>query len=92
MASAGIILRNKNLVGGRDITPVKIADEHKPAFQEGCYILFLRWTALQLGIQNQWGGSDSAQRAETLLNNVINWFYTEKGALFVICYYQRPFN
>jgi len=79
MASQGMILRNLALIGKTANVPMPA--ENKPAFEEGCYLIFYRWTALQLAIENEWGGSSSREKAQQLLEEVIEWFYTSKGAL-----------
>jgi len=39
-----------------------------------------RWTALNLAIEHGWGGTSSAAKAEELYANLLEWFYTCKGA------------
>ena len=77
MASQGMILSNMNLVGTTAKTD--IPEEIKKLVEEGCFLIFMRWTALQLAIHNEWGGSDSKDKAQSLLEEVIEWFYTAKG-------------
>ena len=79
MTSQGMVLRKNILVGGGQ-RRVELAPQHRPVFEEACYLIFLRWTALQLGVQNEWGGSRSAEKAQQLLQDVIGWFYNTKGA------------
>lgn len=78
MAAQGIVLRNNILVGGGS-RRVELPAQHRPIFEEGAALIFMRWTALQLGVQNEWGGSRSAEKAQELLHDVINWFYNTKG-------------
>jgi hypothetical protein len=78
MTSSGVVLRNKHLVGGH-LARLSMPDAHKAAFQEGCAIIFSKWTALQLGVANEWGGANSKEKAQQLLEDVIQWFYTRKG-------------
>lgn len=40
-----------------------------------------RWTALSLAVEHGWGGQNSAAKAEELYGNLLEWFYTCKGAL-----------
>jgi len=79
MASQGMILRNMSLVGG-STAKVVMPEQFKKSFEEGCYLLFMKWTALQLAINNEWGGSTSKEKAKALYDEVIEWFYTAKGA------------
>ena len=53
-------------------------EEHKKLFEEGCYLIFMRWTALQLAIINECGGSDSKDKAKSLFEEVLDWFYISK--------------
>ncbi len=78
MAAQGMTLRNMHLVGGTN-RRVELPPAHRPVFEEGAALIFTRWTALQLGVQNEWGGSKSVQKAQELLHDVIQWFYTTKG-------------
>lgn len=78
MASQGMILRNMNLVGSTSAR-IHMPEEFKKIFEEGCYFIFMRWTALQLAIHNEWGGSGSKDKAKSLYEDVLEWFYTTKG-------------
>lgn len=80
MTSQGMMLRNHALVG--QTKTVHMPDNCKPLFEEGVSLLFQRWTALQLAVQNQWGGSKSVEKANELILDVIDWFYTSKGMLW----------
>ena len=78
MAAHGIVLRNHALVGGT-ARRVELPMAHRTTFEEGATLIFARWTALQLGVQNEWGGPRSSQKAQQLLRDVIGWFYNTKG-------------
>lgn len=78
MTSQGMVLRHNILVGGGQ-RRVELPPQNRPIFEEGAALIFTRWTALQLGVQNEWGGSKSAQKANELLQDVIGWFYNTKG-------------
>lgn len=51
----------------------------------GVHSTFVRWTALQLAVENQWGGRSSNQKAAQLENDVLGWFVHSKGATSVLC-------
>lgn len=72
-----MVLRNMALVGAT--AKIQLPAQYKPAFEEGCYLVFMKWTALQLAIENEWGGPSSREKAQQLLEDVIDWFYTAKG-------------
>ncbi|GAB4815978.1 hypothetical protein N2152v2_003024 [Parachlorella kessleri] len=67
-----------NLVGGK-AAKLEMAPQHKPVFEEGVALAFGRWTALQLGVVNEWGGPSSREKAQALLEDTIDWFYQHKG-------------
>lgn len=53
--------------------------QHEPAFREGLAGLLARWTALQLAITNEWGGSESVQKGEQAVEELGDWFLKRKG-------------
>ena len=79
MAQSGMLLRNMALVGGGQ-RRVELPAQHRAVFEEGVVLLFQRWTALQLAVHNEWGGSASKDKADQLLRDVLDWFYSSKGA------------
>mmetsp|Transcript_32097 Transcript_32097/g.91017 ORF Transcript_32097/g.91017 Transcript_32097/m.91017 type:complete len:196 (-) Transcript_32097:305-892(-) len=66
-------LRSGSVVG-QGVLPV----EGRPYFEEGCRLVFERWTALQLAIENGWGGHQSKEKALDVLDDVTDWFYRRK--------------
>ena len=48
--------------GGGSLSPQAAA-----ALQEGIGLVFGRWTALQMAVENKWGGPDSRAKADQLL-------------------------
>ncbi len=57
-----------------------LPQQARPRFEEGVNLLFSRWTALCLAIDNEWGGRNSREKAEQIYNDVLHWFYNHKGA------------
>jgi pre-rRNA-processing protein TSR2 len=67
------------------------------ALGEGIGLVFGRWTALQMAVENQWGGRDSRAKADQLAESILSWFANSKGILvfflsppcniIIICYY-----
>lgn len=41
--------------------------------------VFTQWTALCLAVENQWGGAHSVDKANAVIQDVIDWFYARKG-------------
>ena len=68
------------LRGGRSTARVALPQSVRPAFEEGVSLICSRWTALGLAVENEWGGRNSRQKADELIADAIDWFYTKKGA------------
>uniref|UniRef100_A0A0D3H1Z6 Pre-rRNA-processing protein TSR2 homolog n=1 Tax=Oryza barthii TaxID=65489 RepID=A0A0D3H1Z6_9ORYZ len=49
------------------------------ALGEGIGLVFGRWTALQMAVENQWGGRDSRAKADQLAQSILSWFANSKG-------------
>lgn len=64
-------LRNGSIVGG---SPGTLSTSGRELFEEGVGLVFQRWTALCLAIDQQWGGQSSAEKAEDLYSDVLHWF------------------
>eukprot|EP00198_Chlamydomonas_reinhardtii_P013390 XP_001702727.1 predicted protein [Chlamydomonas reinhardtii] len=71
--STGMQLRNGHIVG-QNILPV----QGRPAFEEGVRLIFAKWTALALAVENQWGGGNSKEKAELLYQDCLDWFYKKR--------------
>lgn len=71
------MLRNMALVG--NTASATMPAGHRPAFEAGVQMLFQRWTALQLGVLNEWGGSNSREKAAGIQHEVLEWFYGKKS-------------
>jgi len=41
-------------------------------------VVFARWTALTMAVENQWGGPDSQGKAQDLVRRVTEWLITTK--------------
>jgi hypothetical protein len=41
--------------------------------------VFTQWTALCLAVENGWGGDGSVDKANGMIQDVIDWFYGRKG-------------
>ncbi|KAL1925565.1 uncharacterized protein VTP21DRAFT_448 [Calcarisporiella thermophila] len=47
---------------------------NKVAFTEGVKLLFRTWTALRLAVENEWGGYDSAEKRDWMVDVVVDYF------------------
>lgn len=50
-----------------------------PLFQGGIKCVLSRWSALQLAVENEWGGRDSLRKSELLCSDIFTWFTQNKG-------------
>mmetsp|Transcript_9777 Transcript_9777/g.36292 ORF Transcript_9777/g.36292 Transcript_9777/m.36292 type:complete len:269 (+) Transcript_9777:473-1279(+) len=64
----------------KDVT--KMPDAHAPAFREGLQGLMNRWTALQLAILNEWGGSESVSKGVAMYEELEHWFLKRKAGKY----------
>ena len=71
-----MLLRNGALAGG---STGQLQTDTQPLFEEGVTLVFRRWTALLLALDMQWGGKDSAQKAQDIYEHTIFWFRNNKG-------------
>jgi pre-rRNA-processing protein TSR2 len=60
--------------GGGPLSPQAAA-----ALQEGIGLIFGRWTALQMAVENEWGGRDSRAKADQLAASILSWFTNSRG-------------
>jgi pre-rRNA-processing protein TSR2 len=56
--------------------------EHEAAFREGLAGTLARWTALQLAITNEWGGSESVAKGVQAVEELTDWFLKRKGGKY----------
>ncbi|CAK9318082.1 unnamed protein product [Citrullus colocynthis] len=54
-----------------------------PLFQEGIGLVLSRWSALQLAVENEWGGRDSRHKVELLCSDIFTWFTQDKEPLYI---------
>jgi pre-rRNA-processing protein TSR2 len=54
----------------------------KQAFQEGLESVMRQWTALELAVVNQWGGSSSSEKANQMFSELLDMFYNQSRKLY----------
>ncbi|XP_038896815.1 pre-rRNA-processing protein TSR2 homolog [Benincasa hispida] len=54
-----------------------------PLFQEGIGLVLSRWSALQLAVENEWGGRDSRRKVELLCSDIFKWFTQNREPLYI---------
>lgn len=52
-------------------------------FEEGVQLVFTSMTALLLAVEQQFGGRNSAEKGNRLIQKTIAWFYKQEGELAV---------
>ncbi|XP_062109913.1 uncharacterized protein LOC133821785 [Humulus lupulus] len=56
-----------------------LSEESGSIFSEGIGIVLYRWSALQLAVENEWGGRQSRQKAQQLHSDIFSWFTHSTG-------------
>ncbi|KAK9158434.1 hypothetical protein Scep_005008 [Stephania cephalantha] len=69
--------------GGSDAPPPPLNRECIPLFLEGITLLLSQWTALQMAVENEWGGRDSRNKSQILASDVFTWFTQSKEPLYI---------
>lgn len=67
-----------NLRSGSTVGEGILPAEGRPFFEEGVRLIFDRWTALKLAVEQGWGGTQSREKALDVLDDVVDWFYRRK--------------
>ncbi|XP_076911730.1 uncharacterized protein LOC143569789 [Bidens hawaiensis] len=65
------------------VVPTQLTAEAVNQLREGINLLLGRWSALQMAIQNEWGGRDTRQKAQQLAVDVYHWLIRPTEALYV---------
>lgn len=61
----------------------RLTEEAVPVFQEGIGLIMSRWSALQLAVENEWGGRESRRKAELILSDVLSFFTNSREPLYI---------
>ncbi|KAG6466331.1 pre-rRNA-processing protein TSR2 homolog [Zingiber officinale] len=71
--------------GGRpeEETRVVLSPQSLSFLGEGISLMLSRWTALQMAVENGWGGQESRSKSEELVSTVLSWFSQSKGPLYI---------
>ncbi|GAB4835965.1 hypothetical protein Ancab_000884 [Ancistrocladus abbreviatus] len=57
---------------------LKLSQEAIPQFQDGISLLLSGWSALQMAVDNEWGGPHSRSIALQFASDIFNWFNLSK--------------
>ncbi|KAK9168770.1 hypothetical protein Syun_000910 [Stephania yunnanensis] len=68
---------------GSDAPPPLLNRDCIPLFLEGITLLLSQWTALQMAVENEWGGRDSRNKSQILASDVFTWFTQSKEPLYI---------
>ncbi|XP_010272871.1 PREDICTED: pre-rRNA-processing protein TSR2-like [Nelumbo nucifera] len=69
--------------GDKGDVPVQLSPEALSFLAEGISLVLSRWTALQVAIENEWGGRDSCQKSEQLALSIFSWFSQSKEPHYI---------
>lgn len=59
--------------------PRRLPEQAAPIFREGVTLTLSRWSALQMAVDNEWGGRNSRQRADELVHEIFTWYTQSQG-------------
>ncbi|KAK7838180.1 pre-rrna-processing protein tsr2 like protein [Quercus suber] len=65
------------------VPPKALSAESLPIFKEGIGLVFSRWSALQMAVENEWGGRDSRLKADQIGSDIVYWFTQSKEPLYM---------
>ena len=51
-----------------------LSAEAEAELREGIGLVLCRWSALELAVQNEWGGRNSRQKADLINSQIFSWF------------------
>ncbi|KAJ0014616.1 hypothetical protein Pint_20582 [Pistacia integerrima] len=66
-----------------DGPPPPLPGESVALFKEGISLILSRWSALQMAVENEWGGRGSRAIADQLCSDVFSWFTQSKDTLYI---------
>ncbi|CAN6582075.1 unnamed protein product [Malus baccata var. baccata] len=61
----------------------KLSADAEAIFREGIGLVLSRWSALQLAVDNEWGGRGSRQKSEQLAADAFSWFTQSAEILYI---------
>lgn len=53
------------------------------ALRQGIWNILSKWNALQMAVENKWGGTDSLDKSHQLASGIESWFSKSKGTIFI---------
>lgn len=53
------------------------------ALRQGIWNILFNWNALQMAVENKWGGTDSLDKSHQLASDIESWFSKSKAPLSV---------
>jgi pre-rRNA-processing protein TSR2 len=58
---------------GNGVFPPVLSAEGLSKFEEGVGLILSSWIALQMAVQNEWGGRDSRQKEQKFAADIVSW-------------------
>ncbi|KAL6005239.1 hypothetical protein ACLOJK_005801 [Asimina triloba] len=68
---------------GPSLSQQSHTSESLSALSDGLWLVLSRWTALQMAVQNEWGGRDSRQKLDQLFSDVVSYFRDSKDPYYI---------
>lgn len=68
-----------NLRSGLAVGAGILPAQCRPQFEEGVQLILSKWTALELAVEQEWGGRQSGDKAENMLDELLEWFDRKRG-------------
>ncbi|XP_068666914.1 uncharacterized protein [Aristolochia californica] len=69
--------------GPPPVQPQILTQDAHSLLGEGISLVLSRWTALQMAIENEWGGRDSRQKSDQLASDILSWFAQTKETHYI---------
>ncbi|KAF6164597.1 hypothetical protein GIB67_032825 [Kingdonia uniflora] len=66
-----------------NLSPQYLSQQSLPLFSEGINLVLSLWTALQMAVQNEWGGRNSRERLEQLAADIFSWFSQASASFYI---------
>ncbi|XP_038716840.1 pre-rRNA-processing protein TSR2 homolog isoform X2 [Tripterygium wilfordii] len=60
-----------------------LSEEAVAPFREGIALTLSKWSALQMAVENEWGGRGSRSISEQLNSDILSWFTQSRDPLYI---------
>lgn len=60
---------------------------NKLAFEEGVTYIFKAWTALKLAVEQEWGGVESAEKRDWMIETIVDYFGKRMSTVYAYIHF-----